>query len=546
MSVSELLRCVEGSAFGLGGEMFEFGNKILLPSSILSRLLEVNAPSPYIFIIRNAFEHGNHETHVGVHEFTAPEECCVLPSWMMNNLALGHGSSVHLRLARHLPDGTFCKVQPQTSEFSTLVGPDAQHTFEMSLQTNYITLTVGDAICMRIGAVPHIFHIRELKPQNAVCILDTTLKIEFMPPVEKEAELQKLELATVAEGEAGAEDAHYFFSLADGESRNILVAVEATSGDPDLFVSRQPRPSLQNHTWQGCSKGSTCVVITPEHHLYTPGTFYVSVHGHKGPAKYRLVVAMTEKTPRELLQLSGQIGEDDLRTSLEDVPEGHTRCSNCLHMIPSANYPLHETMCARRNWCCPICRQVLQVSQKDAHWHCPECGKARDPKIHGHCNVCKKSVRQDDIQKHKEIHHTPMKCRCGKEYELSSLLVHQEFECSTRAESCCYCDQAVPHMELRDHEAFCGGRTTTCPECGESVCNRDKNAHMQLHHTQGLGAAVPSSSASSSPTAAVPSAYAGEASMLETSLDSSVFNCPFCHQHCGSFEDLSQHMQTTH
>lgn len=528
MSFHEMLRVMDGSAFAMGGDMFNYGNKIILPSGILTRLMELNTPSPFMFVLSNAFDRELHETHVGVHEFTAPDDACFVPRWITQNLGLTFGSQVYVRLARYLPGGTFVKIQPQTADFVNSVGADAKMTFEIALEGQYNALTVGDAIELRIGAVPHTFHVRELKPQNAVSLIDTSLTVEFMPPVEKEAELKKLTEAEVEVGAVDEEDAYYFFTLPEGEARNILVAVEATEGDPDIYVSRGVKPGLTNHTWQGSSKGSTCVVITPEHPLYTPGTFYVAIHPHKGKARFRLVWALTDREANDLLQAS----VDDLRVSLEEVPEGYTQCDNCQRAIPDQNVGMHEVVCARQNWMCPKCKQVMQASRKSEHWHCPICDRPRDPKIHGHCDLCNKSVRQGELEKHKEIFHVPLPCKCGRTFLLDQLLVHQDFECSQRAERCCYCEQAVPSRELRDHEAYCGGRTSQCPQCGTSVCNRDKLSHMHLHHNDDA----------SPPVVIPPDPYDD----LEVSLDTSIFNCPFCHSHCGSFEDLSQHIQSRH
>lgn len=58
----------------------EKGNKVLLPSSVLGEISQGTMPHPMIFRINSM--RSKKTTYVGVLEFVAPDDTCILPLWV--------------------------------------------------------------------------------------------------------------------------------------------------------------------------------------------------------------------------------------------------------------------------------------------------------------------------------------------------------------------------------------------------------------------------------------------------------------------------------
>lgn len=58
----------------------EKGNKVLLPSTVLGEISQGAMPHPMIFRINSM--RTKKTTYVGVLEFVAPEDTCILPLWV--------------------------------------------------------------------------------------------------------------------------------------------------------------------------------------------------------------------------------------------------------------------------------------------------------------------------------------------------------------------------------------------------------------------------------------------------------------------------------
>jgi len=58
----------------------EKGNKVLLPPSVLAEVSQGAMPHPLLFRINSM--RTKKTTYVGVLEFTAPEDICILPLWV--------------------------------------------------------------------------------------------------------------------------------------------------------------------------------------------------------------------------------------------------------------------------------------------------------------------------------------------------------------------------------------------------------------------------------------------------------------------------------
>ena len=119
-------------------------------------------------------------THCGVLEFTAEEGVCYIPYWMMQNLLLTEGDVVKLQYTK-LEKGNFVKLRPQTKDFLDISDPKA--VLEMTLR-RYTCLTLDDTIMINYNNRRYFVDIVELKPADAVCILDCDLNTDFAPPLD--------------------------------------------------------------------------------------------------------------------------------------------------------------------------------------------------------------------------------------------------------------------------------------------------------------------------------------------------------------------------
>ncbi|CAM9308608.1 unnamed protein product [Phaeothamnion confervicola] len=158
-------------------EHLEDGDKILLPSSALDSLARLQIEYPMLFEISNTAE--NKRTHCGVLEFSAPEGSCYIPYWMMQNLLLEAGSLLTVK-NKSLPKATFVKFQPQSVDFLDISNPRA--VLERQLR-QYSCVTQGDIICIPYNAKKYYLEVKEVKPAEAACIIETDCNVDFDAPV---------------------------------------------------------------------------------------------------------------------------------------------------------------------------------------------------------------------------------------------------------------------------------------------------------------------------------------------------------------------------
>lgn len=160
----------------VGKDELEKGNKILLPQSALHQLARMNITWPMLFEVRNPS--ASRMTHSGVLEFVAEEGICYMPYWIMQNLLLKEGEPVEVSNAT-LPKGQYVKLQPVTKDFLDVSNPRA--VLENAFR-NYATLTVGDNVVIQYCDKTYEIEVVELKPANAVSIIETDIQVDFKAP----------------------------------------------------------------------------------------------------------------------------------------------------------------------------------------------------------------------------------------------------------------------------------------------------------------------------------------------------------------------------
>lgn len=155
----------------------EQGDKILLPPSAFDILARLQVDYPMLFQLQSP-DKGT-LTHSGVLEFTAEEGSCVIPFWMMQNLLIEEGAVVTVSNVS-LPKASFVKFQAQHVDFLEISNPRA--VLEHALR-NFSCITKGDVICVPYNSKNYHFEIKEVKPQDAACIIETDCNVDFDAPV---------------------------------------------------------------------------------------------------------------------------------------------------------------------------------------------------------------------------------------------------------------------------------------------------------------------------------------------------------------------------
>ena len=160
---------------------------------------------------------------------------------------------------------------------------------------------------------------------------------------------------------------------------------------------------------------------------------------------------------------------DEEEEEEEEEKPNQKKCPTCDHWVPEFSFSRHEAFCSRNSWKCRECGVILKVQFKDDHYHCPKC-KLVTNKVknifnilpffccylfffyfftffflknhfqdeHFHCDLCESfpGMPRGELEKHKDIYHNPMRCKCEKEFQLEDLIIHKKFDCGFRKVPC--------------------------------------------------------------------------------------------------------------
>ncbi|CAF1620678.1 unnamed protein product [Rotaria magnacalcarata] len=155
----------------------ENGGKILLPQAALEHLIEQTGVM--LFKLHN--KKYDRITHCGVLEFLPNEDkTCYLPNWMMHHLLLQEGDELCVESVA-LPTARFVRFQPQSKDFLDISNPKA--VLETALR-NFNCLSKGDIIAINYLNRNYELHVVELKPADAVSIIECDMEVDFAPPID--------------------------------------------------------------------------------------------------------------------------------------------------------------------------------------------------------------------------------------------------------------------------------------------------------------------------------------------------------------------------
>lgn len=162
-------------------ECIRYSNKIIIPSTILTELLCENVEMPYFFrVINPEIEFG---VMCGIHEATAPDGFCYIPTHIMDNLNLRDGSKVTLELVKP-KDGTYIKLQPHSMDFVNMKNVEPKQLLEAAMSMNYPILTEGHTIAIycEVNKRSYYLDVVKTKPAEEIKIIDVNLNVDFDPP----------------------------------------------------------------------------------------------------------------------------------------------------------------------------------------------------------------------------------------------------------------------------------------------------------------------------------------------------------------------------
>lgn len=154
---------------------YESGNKIILPQSKLNEFTRTVTNDPLMFRV----QYNGRTTHVGVIEFTAEEDHCYMPLWVMLQLDMGEGDIATLEQV-FLTQATYVQLRPVRTQFYSLQDP--KEALEQYLK-NISCLSIGDHINVPYFDDIHEFLVADMKPEPFCSFIDTDVEVDFGPIV---------------------------------------------------------------------------------------------------------------------------------------------------------------------------------------------------------------------------------------------------------------------------------------------------------------------------------------------------------------------------
>lgn len=131
-------------------------------------------------------------------------------------------------------------------------------------------------------------------------------------------------------------------------------------------------------------------------------------------------------------------------------------CPTCRKPIEIPKFRIHEATCARNNYKCPDCNEIVPKSEKEHH----------DQEYHSIVSLCW-LIEISQIQ-----------CEFCKDFECEKSLIKDHLEyCEMKPKECKFCELKIPREQYDEHFKICGSKTKQCPDCKQHVKNRDQVAH---------------------------------------------------------------------
>lgn len=159
-------------------KQLEYGNKILLPSSILPDL-DIDNGTVYFSVMnpRNC-----NEIFVGVHEYNDSPGICFLPHAMLERLNLNDGEAAIIKQIKNVPLGAYIKIKPYEKAFIELTDPKA--VLERYISRNYPILSQGEVMIIDHADIQYHIEVVECKPEKTIQTTNCDINVDFEKPVD--------------------------------------------------------------------------------------------------------------------------------------------------------------------------------------------------------------------------------------------------------------------------------------------------------------------------------------------------------------------------
>ncbi len=132
---------------------------------------------PYYFLIESQL---GLVTYCGVIDFTADENCVVIPNYIMNQLQIFGSDFVTIRYVQDIPKGTFVQIEPQEIEIFTI--PDLDKFLELEF-SKYCILYTNQILELNYDTAIYHILIKEVKSDmentTIIDIVNTDIKIDI-------------------------------------------------------------------------------------------------------------------------------------------------------------------------------------------------------------------------------------------------------------------------------------------------------------------------------------------------------------------------------
>jgi hypothetical protein len=461
-------------------------DKITLPGSTLQALINQSSdysplPSPLIFRLTNPAN--GKFTHVGVKEFSADEGTANIPMPVARNLVLEEGFPVEAKLV-DLPKGTALTLKP-LEDYGNVIS-DWKALLEAKLHAVFTALTKGDVL-----VISHPFEseklfrfvIHDLKPSNAVCIVDTDLDLDILTADESIPQKRNLTPQETVNIEPEnpiriadldiSTNAKFKLTVSKKTAVNIsLDDVKLADADPASLVAyvgtSELATSHESFLWSSVDTNRSVEIAVDDPFLESE--LYIVVRSQVAPASFTLNIWE---------------GDNDVVQPVKNASEDALVCPNCKNVIPKQTFQLHRNFCERNNLLCPKgCGKVFSRREgiTKTHWHCEECDQFGDSEY--------------AFTVHRAAAHTKSSCNCGQSFgNFIAVAQHRATTCPAKLHMCRFCHLCLPQEEataadilqgLTAHESYCGNRTTDCATCRKAVRLRELESHMNYHNLDRL------------------------------------------------------------
>lgn len=388
------------------------------------------------------------------------------------------------------------------------------------MQSAYTALTKGDTLVITDPASNNKNYfqclVTDVKPEDAVCIVDTDIDLDIVTPVSTTQHKGKGKSTTEKVDRTSKE-------ISIGGSPSIITHLDSTYDAKLILKAWNPRLPLRLNLGsldETHEIDSVNLFVGINEYATSSDSFLWSTLLSSSRAQEKSITIdpsdpylfVNDKLTSELvisvhsedaafsnLVVTVDQSEDEEMTDSESVPSASSdsrECTNCHQSVPSRSYQLHLTFCERNNIVCPLgCGQLFLRRDggiPESHWHCKDCSDAIHSAIYG--NTASSKLIHDSYV-HTEIDSCPS-CHSSEPFSSKiALALHQATTCPNKLHICRFCHLKLPQetaspVDILEgysgHESHCGSRTTDCPQCKRAVRLRELNSHMEYHNLQRL------------------------------------------------------------